>query len=345
MIKKRFFYIDLLNCFAIFSVLMLHSSQLFFHGNPYSIKTMICGIIQALFIPAVYIFFMNSGAMLLDYRDRQSTKCFIIKRLKRVFIPFLVWTVIYYIYDLRFTASPGPTLRSHPGINDFLIGIANNNINNIFWFFYVILAIYLTIPVLSLVTKDHEDYLFLIVCFSFIMNDILHWLSGIMNINVDNMFFYKLFNPIIMTYLPYAIIGYLLKKNFFSKQQENMIIILGLTTLLLSIVNILTLKRYTLLNNIGPMLYSTSIYILFVRLSNFELLNSSLLHKMFMCASGCSLSMYVLHVIFFKIFDNTFRLGEDSWTHILIMPIIVYIVGTIFIYLFRKIRIIRVILP
>lgn len=339
--KRRYYYIDILNCVAIFFVLMLHSTQLSFSGNPQSIRTIVCNVIQVICIPAVYIFFMNSGAMLVNYRTRQTTKTFALKRIKRVLVPFLFWSFLYYLYDLRFTAAPGPMMRQHPGIKDFVLGLVNNNINNIFWFFYAIMAIYITLPIISLAAEKHKNYLFFIVVLSFSINDFANWIGGVLHMKLQSQFF----NFTLMTFLPYALVGFLIKESFFTRKQENMIITAGLITLVCSIIGVISIGKITIFTHIGPMLYSTAIYLLIKRLSSTSFLNKEKLKKLFMLASGCSLSMYVLHVLFYKVFDTVLRINNTSWIHIFIMPIFVYVFGTLLIYGMRKIKIIRIFMP
>lgn len=341
MTKKRYYYIDVLNCIAIFFVLMLHSTQLSFSGNPHSIRTIVCNIIQVICIPAVYIFLMNSGAMLVNYRERHTTKTFAIKRIKRVLIPFLFWSCMYYLYDLRFTAAPGPVIRQHPGIKDFILGLVNNNINNIFWFFYAIMAIYLALPIISLAAKKHKNYLFFIVVLSFFMNDFANWIGSIFNMKLQSQYF----NFTLMTFLPYALIGFLIKESFFTRKQENIIILSGLITLICSLVGVISIGKLSIFTHIGPMLYSTALYLLVKRLVHLSIFDKNKLKRLFMYASGCSLSMYVLHVLFYKLFDTVLRINNTSWIHIFIMPVFVYLVGTIIIYEIRKIKIIRIFMP
>ncbi|WP_263296477.1 acyltransferase family protein [Limosilactobacillus reuteri] len=87
--SKRLHYIDVLNCIAIFFVLVLHSSQLAFSGNTNYSNYITALVLQSLCIPAVYIFFMNSGATLLDYRKKYSTKTFLIKKIQKSGYSFL----------------------------------------------------------------------------------------------------------------------------------------------------------------------------------------------------------------------------------------------------------------
>ena len=128
---QRLHYIDVLNCIAIIFVLLLHSSQLAHFGISKDSNFIVTEIMQCLFIPAVYIFFMNSGATLLDYRDKYDTKTFYKKRLKRVLIPFLFWSAFYYLFNSRFHSFPGPIFQEDIGIKNFLEQFLNNySINN-----------------------------------------------------------------------------------------------------------------------------------------------------------------------------------------------------------------------
>lgn len=52
---------------------------------------------ETVFYFVVPIFFMISGATLMDYRDRYNTKDFFIKRGLCTFIPFIVWSLIWVI--------------------------------------------------------------------------------------------------------------------------------------------------------------------------------------------------------------------------------------------------------
>ncbi|WP_137597323.1 acyltransferase [Paucilactobacillus kaifaensis] len=147
--KNRFIYIDIANIIATFFVLELHSSQAFFYIKSGTNLYLQTKLIQVIFIPAVLLFFMISGAMLLDYRNRQSTSMFLRKRFFRVVIPFICWSILWYVFDIFWTANPGPMRHTDPSVVDFIQGMILNNINNIFWFFYVIIALYLVTPIFS----------------------------------------------------------------------------------------------------------------------------------------------------------------------------------------------------
>lgn len=319
---------------------MLHSSQIGHFGKPTASITIFGNVIQCIFIPAVYIFFMNSGAMLLNYRSRQTTETFIRKRTQRVVVPFLVWSVLYYLYDLKWTAFPGPISREHPGVKDFIYAFATNNINNIFWFFYAIIAIYLTLPMISLIAKNHKKYLWYVVIISFLLNDFTQWMGAVIGMNLNN----KYLNSQLLNFLAYAILGYLIKENFFTRKQENLFITVGLIALVLAITGTVTLGKIKIIAYIGPMLYSVAVVLIVKRIveqHQFSYKTS----KLFQMAASSSLGMYILHVLFYKVFSKLFHLEMTSLVYILVMPVVVYLIGTPIIYLARKNKYIRMLLP
>lgn len=123
--NKRLYYIDVLNCVAIIFVLFLHSTQLAHAGNSSFTHFRLSLVIQSVCYPAVYIFFMNSGATLLDYRKKYSTAAFFKKRIHRVLIPFLAWSLIYYLYSIKYIAYPATMLRSHATFTNFIKAFLN----------------------------------------------------------------------------------------------------------------------------------------------------------------------------------------------------------------------------
>lgn len=331
-IMKRLHYVDVLNCVAIFFVLVLHSSQLAHFGNQSNSNFMAANILQAICIPAVYIFFMNSGATLLNYRKRQSTQHFAKRRIQRVLIPFLVWSVVYYLYDIYHAAFPGPIRHLHPGIRDFVNSFADNQINNIFWFFYVILALYLVTPIFSLLIDKHKTILLFIVVVYFLSNDVLSYLQALTKGTLKTEYIAQ---PLLSSsFLGYFILGYLLSDHYLSRKSENILIIIGLLAQLLVIFNIINNNKIGFLKNIGPFLYSVAIYLLIKRsVSHIE--NKKVL-TLFANLSGASLGIYIIHPVVFTIFDKLyFGIGPGNKLfvskvlndplHIYLLPIITYV--------------------
>lgn len=93
--NKKVNYITLLSVISAIAVIIDHVKG----GNieDFSATTLWrnINIIEGIVHFAVPIFFMISGATLIDYRDRYSTKEFLKRRFKKTVIPFLFWS--YYM--------------------------------------------------------------------------------------------------------------------------------------------------------------------------------------------------------------------------------------------------------
>lgn len=152
--ENRIDFIDYLNIFCCVAVIALHCNGCFwkFSYQPYW-KTSV--IIECLFYFAVPCFFMITGATLLDYRYKYDTKTYFVKRLKKVVIPFLFWSLVWIL------ASKGYRNSSFLQIVESII---NTKALHVYWFFIPLFSIYLAIPVLSLIeiSSRKKAYLYLI---------------------------------------------------------------------------------------------------------------------------------------------------------------------------------------
>lgn len=108
-LKKYDFRFDLIRAVAILMVIAIHSSALFcqvaINETGFGVNKILYSVLQIIFI-AVPVFVMLSGALLLGKDEPLGV--FFKKRLTRVMIPFLVWSVI--VYALTYVQSGGALL-------------------------------------------------------------------------------------------------------------------------------------------------------------------------------------------------------------------------------------------
>lgn len=211
---KRTYHIDILNIMACFSVVVLHSTgEVFSFGA--SGTWFAALLMQTLGHFSVPVFFMLSGATLLNYRERYTTRDYFIKRFNKIGIPFIFWTCIYVLWN-QFEMKAPPITGLMDVVNIFL----NNGATNIFWFFYALIPIYLLIPVLSLVDwqKNRRTLIYLLaLCFFF--NEILPILSRFAGINITS--YADL--PFKISYIDYALLGYFLQNTDLTNLQRKII--------------------------------------------------------------------------------------------------------------------------
>ena len=351
--SKRLFYIDLLNCLAIFGVIIQHTAQIAHQGVPQDKITIIGNIIQTIFLPAVGIFFMNSGAMLLNYRERQSTEHFFKRRFLRVAVPFAIWSVFYYIYGYYQYAFPGIFHHTDFGLRLFVEAFIDNKINSLFWFFYIIIQLYLATPVFSTLAKKYKSLLCYIAVIAFICSDLYPYIDKVLHLNLDNS---MLAQPLLASaWIQYFIFGYLIKEKFFSRKIENGMIVFGLATLVLNILNDITVTGHIYLQNISDFPYAVAIYILIKRFADMHDQN---IHVTAFTAklASTSLGIYILHPMLIALFDwivfkrsaahfGTYMSVLENPVHIFIFPILIYIVLVPIIYFLKKVPFMKYVLP
>ena len=86
------YYIDTLTILSCIAVVYLHANGIFW-THPSGRLWLTSNVIESFFYFAVPVFFMISGATLLEYRQRYSTLTFIKKRFLRAFVPFISWSL------------------------------------------------------------------------------------------------------------------------------------------------------------------------------------------------------------------------------------------------------------
>jgi surface polysaccharide O-acyltransferase-like enzyme len=195
-------HLDILNIAACASVVVLHAT-----GEVFSFSLSgtwwAAMLLQSLGHFAVPVFFMLSGATLLDYRQRYTTREYFHKRWQRIGIPFIFWTCFYIVWNQL--ALKAPVLTGPLAVFDIFL---NNGASNIFWFFYALVPIYLLIPVLSLIDwQKNRRVLFYLLALFFLFNQILPLLSRFAGIGITS----YMDLPFKASYLDYALLGYFLQ--------------------------------------------------------------------------------------------------------------------------------------
>lgn len=146
--QNRIYFLDYLRALACFMVIMVHSCEFFFiNGDSIGIRSdsdgfWVC-LIDSAFRCSVPLFVMISGYLLVPLR--KPAGAFFRNRLKRVIIPFAIWSVLY----ATLPAIWGEMTRGD--VADALrhLSFNFNGSSGHMWFVYMITGIYLFMPVIS----------------------------------------------------------------------------------------------------------------------------------------------------------------------------------------------------
>ena len=145
--NKREFALDLLRVFACFLVVWQHITECYYINPDMSVPThegmRLIGWMNSMTPIEVPLFVMISGYFLLPLK--MDVGAFFKRRFTRILIPFVVWCVIYAAY---YMVSRGDTFL------DFMRNVAHIPVNfgveiGHMWFIYMLLGLYLLVPVLS----------------------------------------------------------------------------------------------------------------------------------------------------------------------------------------------------
>lgn len=191
-IGKRIFYFDVLRTIAILAVILCHTSRIFGKFNYTSIKLAIPGLCNVAGLVCLPLFFMLSGALLLN-RDYALSE-FFKKRFSRILYPAVFWIAItsilfYFIFD--------PSR-----VSDLIFG------ENLYtWFIWAMIGIYLILPIANSFVKEYG----LRGCEYFI----LVWMVTIVLTTIGKYPFERLELSYFAGFFGYLVLGYYLANKDF----------------------------------------------------------------------------------------------------------------------------------
>ena len=336
---KRVLYFDVLNIAACFGVVLLHCTGRVFQFSV-SGGWFLSMFLQTAAHWVVPVFFMLSGATLLDYRSRYSTSVFFKKRFSRIFVPFLIWSCIYLVWNCR----SGLVFHSFTELVNLFL---NNGIIYIFWFFYSLLALYFCTPVLSLLTKEENTR-------------VVWYFFGLCTLNstvfplLAKAFSIKFFAyfPMGSGYVNYFLLGWLLKNEKFGKRTRIGIYIAGILgfigmffgTYWISARSGETNALFMDYSSIFCLPLSAAVFLFFKHVDWGKFIKGRAV-KTLSTLSSASLGIYLIQILALTYFPKLFHLQTGSPVYMVFAPFAIYAACFCCVYIVKKIPILRKIFP
>ena len=346
--KKRIFYLDFIRALAIIFVLLAHITRAFFQNASNLYFRYLCASLIDFGVLGVPLFLMISGALLLNKDYKLST--FLKRRYIRVIIPFLFWNIIIIFSKIIFE---GKTVT--------LSNIKHMYFYN-FWFVWMILGVYLFIPVINSFIKEYKirgmEY-FLAIWFVVIF------------LNTIGLYpFFQFELSYFAGYLGYFVLGYYLSNKNFKLSHSHLIIISLKIFSLFTFINIYyTLSECRKKNKLLYYKYKTIIVVLqstglysFIRYFTligpikttffnnkiYLFLKDLILSKIIFSISKFSYGIYLIHyniLFFFKWLSHNY-IPIFTWNPIIWLPIMLIIItgsSWFILWIFGHIPILRLI--
>jgi surface polysaccharide O-acyltransferase-like enzyme len=174
--------VDLIRVVAIILVLMYHAanepySQLSMSSTQYFVFWWSTTIYLSIVVLGVPLFVMLSGALLLQpQKADEPIRVFLKKRLSRIGIAFVFWSVIYFAWDYFVN-------HTVLTVNSIIQSLLDGGAYKQFWFIYLIMGLYLITPILRVITANAQKkilrYLIVLWFVAVALVPLFHLASGL----------------------------------------------------------------------------------------------------------------------------------------------------------------------
>lgn len=341
--NKRVVYYDLLSILASFFVVAMHCNWIV-HRFDGSIAWKQSLFVDVLGYWAVPVFFMISGATLLEYQKKYNTRIFLKKRFEKTVLPFIIWSIIACIYMIY---NGGIDIASFNVIKFFDM-LLTTKFMGIYWFFIPLFMSYLSIPVLSYLAMTEKKYLWYMGGLGFISYSIYPFLCNLFQIGKNNLLFF----PLTSGYVLFVILGYLLSVTDFSKKMRVTIYIVGIGSALIQYIGTYYLSMKTGSENMlfreylnwPSVLFSISVFVWF-KYGAFNRIKEQKVLKVIEEISSTGFGIYLIHIYIINFLCERYEINGYSVVWRVGGPVLVYLISFVLIKCMQRIPIVRKIVP
>nr|WP_296460919.1 acyltransferase [uncultured Acetatifactor sp.] len=345
--QKEASYINLSSIVSSFAVVFIHSNGCFWTFSDTARYWWTANIIESVFYFAVPVFFMISGATLLDFFERYGLKEYFHKRVQKTVLPYVIWSFfglafqIYYLKNIDKEDINGRYI-----IN----GLLSGRLVDIYWFFMALFCLYLSIPLLAAVEKGLRKKVFVYLAISsFLFNCLIPFFNKSFHVDVGYQFSVDVGRGGIL----YLILGYLLHKCEIKRKVRGVLYATGILGLLIHLIGtywlsvtageiVSTYKGY---NNVPCIMYSVAVFLFLKHVWEDRLQQVRPVSSAIRFLKDYTFSLYIVHWYFLNIMVKEFEIDTRSIYYRLGAPFIVVAVTICFTWVMRKIPLGKKLLP
>ena len=350
--KDYILYYDLLNVSACLAVIYLHCNGIVHSFSATSAWGQALAV-EVMAYWAVPVFFMLTGAKTLNYRLRYTTKEFLESRFKRLFVPFIFWSLfLFYFRNESLLTNP----ETHTGLGLFIKALMGNTIEPTYWFFWSMFSISFAIPAISLLINNQRLINYLIGTF-FIFHSIFPTLFRLLGIPWND----GLVNPVVSSYLGYVLIGFQLStRDDLFETRKSRISLYVVALLCLAFRYVYTYITSMCSGEVNRVLFdynsmvavipSVAVFIIFRQLFSGTRLSAHLTKplplKVIKSLSKCCFGVYLIHkLILDNLIAGALGIPMESCFMRQVCPLLIFIICVILVTLIKHIPLIKSTMP
>lgn len=342
MIKNRKYHIDMIKIFAILMVIYNHTGDSGFlayqQEGPVFLQ-MIQMIPSIVCKTAVPLFYMCTGALLLG--KEENIKAIWKNRVLKYIMILVGFTVLYYVFlSLR-----NQTPMDFGWILKTIYGTTTFSYSGAYWFLYSYIGFLIMLPFLRSVARNlnKEQIIYLILINTFVRGifPIAEIILQMENLAVDMVL-------ITADVFFYPFMGYYIEKCAYEEvcNKKNLLGLFGLAVLSVVVSGFFTfyylysdLPTQACLTMFGLFLV-LFIYVVCKWIFHEWKLNGKVA-QWISAVGGCSFGVYLIHGFLFTVLDDFFMKWEISISYGMawIRTFIIFIIGSMMVWLFQKVRV------
>ncbi|MDR2010675.1 MAG: acyltransferase family protein [Bacteroidales bacterium] len=337
--KENLFWIDCLRVLATFCVILLHTaaSILYQYGNISNFNWWVGNIYDGIVRFCVPVFLLISGALILP-KTYSNLKEYLNKRVLRIVLPFLFWSIIYISESLFKMFRNNEILSFEECVKYFLTQIRDGASHHL-WYVYLIIGLYLVFPLISKWLKNSN--------FNEIKYFIIIWgITILAHFPIVRVFLPNIELQYFSGYIGFPILGYLFMviscKDRKKMRLISILLILVGTFITIFGTFILTKQKgyfvHSFYDYLSPNVTLTAVGVfLFFRYSDFNV--NKIFSSVIQFFSKFSYGVYLVHVLILSYLEMGFShlfINNHPIINIPITSLLCFAISTIIVWFINK---------
>ncbi|AYE39513.1 acyltransferase [Companilactobacillus zhachilii] len=231
--RKRIIYIDVIRVVAMMLVVLAHSLAARLATRDNSLNWDISNMLVVITEIAVPLFFMISGATILNSRKTKNVGYLFSHRLPRVLVPFLIWSVISAFVSRKIDG-----VFTYQDFFHSVLLMYHQPVLIAYWFIYPLVSLYLLSPLLKAMVEGMDEKLlnYLLILW-LIISMFLPALVGVLPKNIS-MYFdgYTVGKVVFSSSLGYFILGYKLTQSQHEKTNSLQLLVMAVVLMAINVI-------------------------------------------------------------------------------------------------------------
>jgi len=335
--KERLIWGDIMRIAAIFAVIIIHTAAPILKNFENSPEWRYANLYDSLSRWCIPVFIMLSGAFLTEKISNEPLVIFFKKRFRKVLIPFIIWSAIYYYYS-----------SAAPDFSGLLTHLTLEPAYYHLWFFFLIIGLYIIAPFFSVfILESDKTRIFYFLSVWLIWASLLPYLGILTELKT---YYTADLSYKVSGFAGFFAAGYWLKNCKISRKSSLMFLLLFLILSILT--SYLTFKRSLQLGGFSDIYYRyTAVNIIALSFSAYIFIKafsgSAGSSKIIYSLSSATLGIYLVHAIVIDFLRPALlsAVPSNSFIRIPLFSTAVFIISLLIVIILKKIPVIKNAVP